>query len=239
MQGLTEVVPVSSSAHLALLPWLLRWPEPPHGTALAAGLHGASCAGILLALRADPPDPRTAALALATSVPAAAAGLLAADAVEARLGHPAQVGVLLGLAGLALAAADRRPQSRGVDARVAALAALAQVVALAPGVSRSGACLTALRAAGVRRRDAERFALLMSLPVTAGAAGLSLLRAEPAALRALAGPLAVGAPAAAAAAYAGVVRLTPRGGRSLLGPAVYRLALAALVIRTARRRDRA
>ena len=77
----------------------------------------------------------------------------------------------------------------------------------------------------MRRRDAERFALLMSLPVTAGAAALTLLRAEPAALRALARPLALGAPAAALAAGAGVLGLTPRGGRSLLLPAVYRLAL--------------
>lgn len=239
MQGLTEVLPVSSSAHLALLPWLLRWPAPPHPTTLAAGLHGGSCAGVLLALRADPPPVRTAALALATAVPAAVAGLLAADAVEARLHRPAQVGALLGLAGLALAAADRRPEVRSVGPREAALAALAQVAALAPGVSRSGACLTALRAAGVHRREAERFALLMSLPVTAGAAGLTLLRADRSALQALARPLALGAPTAALAARAGVLGLTARGGLPLIVPAVYRLALAALVIRTARRRDRA
>ena len=239
MQGLTEVLPVSSSAHLALVPWLLRWPEPAHRTTLAAGLHAGSCAGILLALRSDLPAARTAALALATSAPAALAGLLAADAVEARFGGPQQVGVLLGLAGLALAAADRRPQTRAVGPREAAAAALAQVAALVPGVSRSGACLTALRCASVRREDAERFALLMSLPVTAGAAGLSLLRARPGAVRDLAHPLAVGVPAAAAAAWAGTRARAPRGGRPLTGAALYRLALAALVVRTARRRDRA
>ena len=239
VQGLTEVVPVSSSAHLTLLPWLLGQPPAPDRTALAAGLHAGSCLGIALGLRRDLPGPRTAALALATSLPAALAGLLAADAVEARLGRPRQVAVLLGAAGAAMALADRRPQLRPVGPREAAWAALAQVTALAPGVSRSGACLTALRLAGVRRRDAERFALLMSLPITAGAAGLALLRAEPAVLRALVRPLALGAPAAALAAWAGVVRLGPRGGRPLAGPAVYRLAVAALVIRTTRRRDRA
>ena len=105
--------------------------------------------------------------------------------------------------------------------RAALLAGAAQVVALVPGVSRSGATLTALRAAGVGRAEAERFSLLMSLPVTAGAAGLTLLRAR----RAPAGT----APGTVAAALAGAVaasRVVGRPGTSLPGAALYRLGLA-------------
>jgi len=153
VQGVTEVVPVSSSAHLTLVPWLLGWPPAPDRTALAAGLHAGSCAGIALALRAELRglDRRTAVLLATATLPAAAAGALAADAVERRLGRPPQLAALLAGAGVLLWAADRRPaRVHRVGPREAAVAGLAQVLALAPGVSRSGAVLTGLRAAGVR-----------------------------------------------------------------------------------------
>lgn len=235
MQGVTEVLPVSSSAHLSLVPWLLGWPPQSGRTTLAAGLHAGSCAGIAVALRSDLPDRRTAALVAATSLPAALAGLLAADAVEQRLGRPAQLAALLALAGGALWAADRRPQRRAVGPREAGLAALAQTLALAPGISRSGASLSALRATQVRRPDAARFALLMSLPITAGAAGLTLVRADAGLLRQLAAPLAFGAPAAAVAGWA-ATRLSARRAAGGAGPvALYRLGLAAVVAARASR----
>ncbi len=238
VQGVAEVVPVSSSAHLVLVPYLLDWPPAVDRTLLAAGLHAGSCVGVGLALLRSPPDLRTAVLAAGTSVPAAVAGLLAADAVEERLGTVPQLAALLAAAGLALAAADLSPQVRGVGPREAAVAGLAQVAALAPGVSRSGAALTALRTCGVRRADAARFSLLMSVPVTAGAAGLSLLRADDAALRSLAAPLLAGAPVAAGTAWA-VTRVAARGAARPLAPwALYRLLLSAGVVRTSRRRDR-
>jgi undecaprenyl-diphosphatase len=166
-------------------------------------------------------------------------GLLAADAVERRLGRPDQLARLTALAGVALALADRRPQDRTIGPREAALAAVAQVAALAPGVSRSGAALTALRAARVGRQEAARFSLLMSLPVTAGAALLTLVRSDRVALQALAGPLLVGAPAAAVAGFTAAQRVQRRGGPSLTAVALYRLGLAAVVLTTSRnRRDR-
>lgn len=227
------MLPVSSSAHLTLLPWLRSWPVEPGRTTLAAGLHAGSCAGICWALRGELAAlPRTAggrrtlALVAATTVPAAAAGWLAADAVEDRLGAPGQVAGLLAGAGVLLALADRRPQRHPVGPREAALAAVAQVLALAPGVSRGGATTTALRAAGVGREDAVRFSLLMSLPISAGAAGLTLVRADRDLLRRLGPALAAGAPAAALAAALAVTRVPA----AVLGPAaVYRLVLAATV----------
>ncbi len=220
---------MSSSAHLTAVPWLLGWEPVADRTTFAAGLHAGSCAGIGLALlRTRAPLPAVL-LAAATSGPAAVAGLLAADTVEQRLGRPRQLAALLAGAGVAMALADRRPQDRAVGPREAALAAVAQVAALAPGVSRSGAALTALRAARVGRAEAERFSLLMSLPVTAGAAGLTLLRAERATLRSLAAPLAVGVPAAGVAGYAAARLQSWRGAHALITWATYRLVLSAVI----------
>lgn len=219
-----------------MVPALLGWEPPPHRTTFAAALHAGSCLGIALAV--DRPDARTALLAGATSVPAAVAGLLAAEAVEARLGRPRQLAALLAAAGLAMALADRRPEAVGVGPREAAAAALAQVAALAPGVSRSGAALTALRLARVRRADAERFSLLMSLPVTAGAAALTLARSDRGQLRALAGPLLAGVPAAALAGHLAVRARSRRASHALVTFALYRLALAVVLAAGASRSAR-
>ncbi len=244
-QGLAEVVPVSSSAQLVLLPWLLGWEPPGDRTTFAAGLHAGSCLGITWAMRCElrSLDRRTTVLLAASCAPAAVAGALAAGPVEARLGRPPQLAALLAGAGAVLWAVDRRaerrPGRRDIGSREAGLAALAQVVALAPGVSRSGATLTALRACGVERAAAQRFSLLMSLPVTAGAAVLSLGRAERGTLRILAPSVGMGAGCAAVAGAAAVHRGARRPGRSAAVPALYRLGLAAAVAwrLTRRRKD--
>jgi undecaprenyl-diphosphatase len=177
-----------------------------------------------VALRHEIKDvsPRTGSLLLLTCLPAAAAGILGQEAVERRLGAPGPTAALLAGAGALLWAADRRPQSRGVGAREAGAAALAQVVALAPGVSRSGATLTALRALGVRRRDAARFSMLMSLPVTVGAAGLTIARSRQL-------PAPVPTALAAVAAYGTAMGTNRASRRFLTGAAVYRAALAVAV----------
>jgi undecaprenyl-diphosphatase len=236
VQGVTEVVPVSSSAHLALLPRLLGWDEPADRTALAAGLHAGSCAGIAWALRREVRDALgdrcELAVLAAACLPAAVLGLLVDDLVEDRLGGTTQLAASVALAGAALWVADRRPQDRGLGPREALVAGLAQAGALVPGVSRAGATLTALRLMRVERAEAARFSLLLSLPVTGGAAGWSLARTD---RRALAGPLAVGAPVAALAGALAATGWRRRPGRSATGPAVYRLVLAAAVAARSRR----
>lgn len=234
-QGLAEVVPVSSSAQLALLPWVFGWEPPRDRTTFAAGLHAGSCLGITWALRSElrSLDRRTTELLALTCVPAAVAGALTADRVEARLGRPPQLAALLAGAAAVLWAVDRtaerRPCTPDVGRRAAGVAALAQVVALAPGVSRSGATLTALRACGVERAAAARFSLLMSLPITAGAAALSLGRADSRSLRVLAPAIGVGAGCAAVAGGAAARSQGTGPGRSAAAPALYRLGLAAAV----------
>jgi undecaprenyl-diphosphatase len=221
VQGVAEVLPVSSSASLTLVPWLLGWDPPAHRTALAAGLHAGSCAGVASAVRPAPADlPRL----LATSLPAAAAGLVAADAVEARLGRPAQLAPLLAAAGLLLWRADRSPVATGTPRRAGTAAALAQAAALVPGVSRAGATVTVLRHQGLPPGPALR----ESLPVTAGAAGLSLWRARGDA-RALAAPLAVGVPVAAAVSAFTARAALARPRAALRVAVAYRLGLAAVV----------
>jgi undecaprenyl-diphosphatase len=204
-------------------------------------------------------SPAELATLAAASVPAAVAGAVAADAVEQRLGRPPQLAGLLAAAGALMWWVDARTAARTpslspprtrrtppdlmitsntpgesdvimrVKPRQAALAAGMQVAALVPGVSRSGATLTALRAAGVDRAEARRFSLLMSLPITAGAAALSLARADRSALRELGPALAAGTLAAAVAGAAATTAHRRRPGRSLAGAALYRLGLAAVV----------
>jgi undecaprenyl-diphosphatase len=246
VQGVAEVVPVSSSAQLALLPELLGWPQPPHRTAFAAALHLGSTAGIALALRrelaelaATPAGRRRAAVLLATCLPAAATGLVVDDAVERRLGRPRSVAALLAVAGVLMWAADRRPQRRAQVAGADAVAAsLAQLLALAPGVSRAGATATVLRARQVERGEAARFSLLMSLPVTGGAALLPLARAERDVVRELRPLLAAGVPAAAVSGWAAATARRHRPARPLTAAAVYRLSVAALVLARLRTRSR-
>ncbi len=233
MQGVAEVLPVSSSAQLTLLPWLLRWPAGGDRTGFAAALHAGSCVGLAVALRHDLADldRRTAGWLALSAVPAALAGTVGQDVVERRLGGPGPTAGLLAGAGLVLWAADRTPQHRRIGSREVAAAAVAQVVALLPGVSRSGATLTALRALGVQRQDAVRLSMLMSLPVTAGAAGLTVLRSgrrPPAVPTVLAG---ISSLAVATVLDRGSARLVP-------GAALYRLGLAAAVAVRLRRESR-
>lgn len=180
---------------------------------------------------------------LGSALPAAAAGALAHGAVERRLGRPGPTAALLAASGLVLWLADRRPsrpptgdhgtlgppgggpglprsweRARPEDL---AAASLAQVAALVPGVSRQGATLTALRARGVDRQAAVQLSLLMSLPVTGGAAALTAVRARQA-------PAPVPTLLAAASAYAVTRRLRPSRAW-VAGSVLYRLGVAAAV----------
>lgn len=245
---------MSSSAQLTLLPRLLGWDPPRDRTGFAAGLHAGSAVGVALAMRPEiralrAPDVRRMA---AASVPAAVTGLLLQDVVERRLGTTRGIAVGLVLGGAALLWADTRPPppsgSRDVlphspsgdpatpevlpprrrPATPTTAAALAQVVALVPGVSRQGAVLTALRASGVDRAAAARTSLVMSLPVSLGAAGLTAVRG-----RAL--PPLVPALAAAATAYA-AARRARWTGNSTKAAVVVRMGVAAAAVAQDRRR---
>jgi undecaprenyl-diphosphatase len=246
VHGPTELLPVSSSAHTALLPDLLGWPAaelpPDLRTSFEVALHGGSLVGLAHALHHDFSDmlrqldrQRIVLLALAIAPPAAV-GYGLEGSLEHRLGGPRSIALGLLGGGFALALADRlAPRTRTLaDAtpRDGLLLGLAQALALLPGVSRNGATLTCARALGFTREDAQTLSWQVGLPVILGATflkGRRLQRQPPP--DGLAGPFAVGVGASLVSTLACMPLLAAkRRGRSLLPFALYRAALAALVL---------
>ncbi len=252
VHGPAELMPVSSSAHVTLLPWLLRWDyvaaDPDLRKAFEVALHAGTAAALLVGLRDEVSATvrsmtlaRAMRLALA-ALPAAVVGLTLEDPIERRLGTPATIaGGLVGGA-LAMAWADRSPRdrdARDAGARDALWLGLAQACALMPGVSRNGATLTAARRRRFARADANRLSRDAALPVIGGATLLKSVRLARRGLPADAAvPFALGA-AASFLSTLGCTRLiaqverdNPFGSRdrSLAPYAAYRLALAALVL---------
>lgn len=247
-QGPTELLPVSSSAHTTLIPLLLGWPYAQlpgeQRKSFEVALHAGAGVALALDMRRELPDELrrldarrliTVALALA---PAALAGLALGPAIEQRLGGPRSIAAGLAAGGVAMALADARAGNGGrrhEDAQPADGLALgiAQAVALVPGVSRYGATLTAGRARGFARADAQRLSWHAALPVMLGASALKamhLARRPPAAGDAV--PLAAGSGAAFASTLlsARILRRSAAMRGSLLPYGIYRALLAALVV---------
>jgi undecaprenyl-diphosphatase len=232
LQGPTELLPVSSSGHTTLLPWLAGWEYAELDGELRKSFELSLHAGATLALlaadrgrllrRVLAGGPR-AICALALSLaPAALAGLVLRGPIERRLGGPGSIALGLAGGGLAMAAADRSAgERRCADARPGDGLALgvAQALALMPGVSRSGATLTAARARGFGREASHSLSWAAALPVLAGASAIELAR--------LARSGAPGGSGAALAAGAGAAfASTLAGGRLLGGGCVARGPLA-------------
>src|SRR5919197_755206 len=189
VQGLTEFLPISSSAHLALAPWLLGWPEP--GLAFDASLHRGTLVAVLWffqeewsrllgaalesvrSRRAETEMQRRVIYLIVATIPGGIAGLLLNHLAETAFRAPALTAAALIVMGVVLWAVDRlSPQLRGLDSMRwgdALVLGLAQVVALVPGVSRSGSTMTAGRALRFGRESAAVFSFLMSMPITAAA----------------------------------------------------------------------
>jgi len=198
IQGLTEFIPVSSSAHLVFLPWLLGWPEP--GIAFDVALHVGTLialliyfsrawarlavAGIGALARRDFRDPESRlgiGIVLGT-LPAGIAGLLGEKKIDA-LFHADDpsgrrfamliIAAALAIVGFLMLAADRLgTQKRGLDEvtlKDSILIGFAQALALIPGMSRSGSTITAGLARGLDRGAAARFSFLLAAPIMAGA----------------------------------------------------------------------
>ena len=187
-QGLAEYLPISSSGHLILIPWLFGWNDFAGDASLEktfdVALHLGTLVGAVTYFRSDirrlvraaildpkRKDGRLAWMIALSAVPAAITGALLADTIEDHTSI-AMIGVMLIVGGLALAWADGALGKRTIDEvtpRDAVILGLAQALALQPGVSRSGVTMTAGRFVGLGRDAAARFAFLMSLPITAGA----------------------------------------------------------------------
>jgi undecaprenyl-diphosphatase len=251
LHGPAELLPVSSSAHTTLVPWLLGWSypdlDPELRKAFEVALHAGTAVALLVGLRDEVADAargfdrRRATLVAGSFVPPAIVGYTLERPIERRLGTPPTIAAGLAAGAVAMWLADARgPQRRPrTDAGVAdALAlGLAQACALVPGVSRNGATLTAPRARGFRRADANALSRHVALPVIVGATVLKGVRLARRGLPGgVAGTFAAGIGAAFASTLASVrlIRAVERD-RSLAPYAAYRLALAAVVWRRAMR----
>ena len=185
LQGPAELLPISSSGHLVLVPELLGWSyrdlDPEMKKSFEVALHAGTACALLIALRHEVAEavreldrPRLVRQALTFLPPAAAASLFERP-IEERLGSARSVAAAQVAGGALLALADRRPADRDRDSGTAPdalLLGLAQACALAPGVSRNGAMLTAARALRVRRRAANVISRHAALPIILAAAGL-------------------------------------------------------------------
>lgn len=249
LQGLTEFLPVSSSAHLSLTPWVLGW--PPAGLGFDVALHVGTLVALLwyfrnewlrlirggLTLvatrRADTPDAKQALFIIIATIPAGIAGLLLQDLAETVFRAPIVTAVALIVMGLLLWGVDARSRADRDRAtmtwRDALLIGFAQCLALVPGVSRSGSTITAGRALGLDRGNAAVFSFLMSMPIIMAAAVFKV----PDALRetGVSLPLFAGVASAAASSWLAIavlLRLVQR--RSYAVFALYRLLLGAVII---------
>jgi undecaprenyl-diphosphatase len=193
VQGVSEFLPISSSGHLLLVPWLAGWEEldPSVKKSFDVALHMGTLVavvayfwrdlvvyvreGVKLVFNRQRPvntQGRLAWLFVLATLPAAAVGALFENTIDNRLGTPLIIGVSLILFGLVMAWADRRMGQRKIEefsTRDALIVGAAQALALNPGTSRSGITMTAGRAIGFSRDAAVRISFLMSIPVIAGA----------------------------------------------------------------------
>ena len=194
VQGLTEVLPISSSAHLILIPRFLNWPES--GLTFDVALH----VGTLLALSLyfwrdilemignffsacqsgiNSPAQALPFYIIAATIPAAVAGKTLEGPIEEIFrSNPTIISVLLIFFALLLAFADTTGAKRWrvdkITLKIAMIIGLFQCLALLPGVSRSGITITAALLLGFQRESAARFSFLISLPIVAGAAFLKM-----------------------------------------------------------------
>jgi undecaprenyl-diphosphatase len=245
LHGPAELLPVSSSGHVTLVPWLLDWDyvELDHELrkSFEVALHAGTAAALLITLRdevseaAHELDARRLTLIALSFVPPAIVGYTLERHIESRLGTPRSVAAGLIAGAAAMAWADRMPQSRGHEeagARDALWLGVAQACALVPGVSRNGATLAAARLGGFTREDANRLSRHVALPVIAGATLLKGVRLSHRGLpRGTRLPFAVGAAASFASTLGStwLIRQVERD-RSLLPYAAYRLGLALFVL---------
>jgi undecaprenyl-diphosphatase len=251
LHGPAELLPISSSGHIALIPWLLDWDYDRLDGELRKSfevvLHAGTAAALLITLRGEVDDAlrgmdfRLAALIALSFAPPALIGYRLERQIERHLGTPPTIAAGLIAGAVVMAWADRRPQTRRspqagpIDALCLGLA---QSCALIPGVSRNGATLAAARLRGFTREDANRLSRHVALPVIAGATVLKSVRL---ARRGLPPHTAVPFMAGAVASFGStlgstwLIRQVERD-RSLLPYAAYRVCLGLAVAGRLRRR---
>lgn len=256
VQGFSEFLPISSSGHLLLVPWLFGWEELPAGDkkAFDVALHIGTLVAVAgyfwkdivvyvregtkaVVRRQVPPTPegKLALLLVLSTVPAAAIGALFESYIDESLGKPAIIGVSLIVFGVVLWWADRSVGTRTVEdyrGRDALIVGAAQALALNPGTSRSGITMSAGRLLGFDRDAAARLSFLMSMPVIVGAVVFKMAKLVADGVpEDLVVPMLVGIVASGLSGWVavwGTLRLIRT--RSFLPFVVYRIALGIVVL---------
>ena len=258
VQGLTEFLPISSSGHLILVPWLLDFhyleEHPDFNKTFDVALHLGTLFAVvgyffheLVAIvraffrtlgtrRLDSPDERLAWIVVVATIPAAVVGLAFEDPITEHLGEPWQIAILLAVFAGVLWLVDRRPavrQAHELSLREGLVVGVAQALALAPGVSRSGITITAGRMFRLDRDAAARLSFLLVVPTVLGAVVLKgvkdvLLGDLPTGWK---GPFVVGVLAAWGTGLLAIEWLLGYVRRHTYGLfVVYRLVVAALIV---------
>jgi undecaprenyl-diphosphatase len=251
VQGVTEFLPISSTAHLRIVPALLGWHDA--GAAFTAVLQLGSLLAVIgyfltdllrmlratataLADRSRPPEPpaRELGYLIVGTIPVGIAGIAFKHAIEGSLRSLWVIATALIVVGLALAYVERvarRDRSfESITLRDAVIIGCAQALALVPGVSRSGITLLAALGLGMRREAAARFSFLLSVPAVA-AAGIFELPKVLHARDVSGSALAIGLVAAAVSGYASIAWLLRfLRVRSTIPFVVYRVALGTLLL---------
>ena len=256
VQGATEFAPVSSSGHLILVPWIFGWAaigDADLQKTFDVALHMGTLIGALIYFRADvaryaaawsrslrarrlsTPDERIAWALFVGTIPGAIAGALFENVIQKKLGAPWLIAVMLVAFGLLLVFVDRRSRSDRafgtIGPKEGLLLGTAQALALQPGVSRSGATITAARAMGLDRESAARFSFLLSLPIIAGAGAYKAVDLAQTGLQGHAGEFVAGMVASAISGFVviwGLLRYLKRHDFTVF--LRYRVAVAALVV---------
>lgn len=249
LQGLAEFLPVSSSAHLALAPWLFHWPDP--GLSFDVALHFGTLVAVLWYFRGEwasliravrqivttrkieTIEQKRAAFLVVATIPGGIAGLLLEKKAEHAFRSPALIASALILVGIILWIVDRRaPVERPITHMRwsdAIWIGVAQMFALVPGVSRSGSTITAGRALGFDRNGAAAFSFMMSMPIIAAAALLKVPRVLHES--GLTTPLIVGVLASAVSGWLAISVLLKYVSRHSYGVfAAYRVLLGVIVL---------
>jgi undecaprenyl-diphosphatase len=258
VQGATELLPISSSGHLILTPWLADWGFLKEHDAFNQTFDVSLHLGTLIAVvvyfwadivklaaawvhsirrrRIETADERIAWCVAAATVPAAVVGAVGENLIAEKLGEPWQIAILMSVFALVLYAADRRPQTKAmgeIGFRSAVAIGFAQSLALMPGVSRSGITITAGRLLCLDRDSAARFSFLLLVPITFGAVaykgvGDVLLADLP---PGTAGPFLVGSLASFAGALVAISALLGYVRKhNYTVFVIYRLVVAAIVL---------
>lgn len=251
VQGLSEFLPISSSAHLALTPWFFGWQDP--GLAFDVALHIGTLVAVAWYFRKEWIALTLSAISIvrqrkvktteewrlvflvAATIPAAIAGLTVEDLAETAFRSPRLIAINLMIMGVILWAVDRMARRdrplEGMRFRDAVTIGFIQCLALLPGVSRSGSTMTGARLLGFDRQSAAVFSFLMSFPVTLAAAVLKAPEAFKPGIDAT--TIFIGIAAAAVSSWLAIAVLLRFVSKHSFGVfALYRLVLGVVILAT-------